>query len=166
MVSSVQGATAYQPGMQLNSADKVSSEQLNNPGLFTNPKENPKYSGDLTSAVMRDAGIPEPKEEHHSSIFGKTVLTALVLTATAVGLRKGVFNNIKGVDAEEGKLTELAKDAKFVDKAKYYYAKSTDWIYSNTVEKVVNMLKSKKNAKEENGTSPASETGGAVDTEA
>lgn len=147
----------YQPGMQLSASDRVSAEQLNNPGLYTNPQ----YSGDLTSAVMKDAGIPDP-DEHKGGFFsfcGKLLLTALSVTAVAVGLRKGVFNNIKDIDAGEGKLVKLTKDAKFIDKAKYYFAKSTDWVYKNTVERLVNLAKSKEK-------SSATETEHTVDTEA
>src|SRR5574344_146587 len=103
MVAPIQAqGVAYQPGMKLNPSDRVSAEQMNNPGLFTTNANSANYSGDLTSAILKDAGIPDPDEKKHGGgFFSKTFLTLGTLLVAGVGLRLGVFKNIKGVDKFE-----------------------------------------------------------------
>jgi hypothetical protein len=131
MVAAIQAqGVNYRPGMQMGAQDRVSPEQLNHPGLYS-----------LDQVVMKEAGI-EPPKKHHG--FRNFILSALVLTTAAVGLRKGVFNNIKGIDSvEEGVKTLIKpeKDANAIEKVKYYYAKGSDAIYDNTVGKIIKMCK-------------------------
>ncbi|MBP7212352.1 hypothetical protein KBA27_05905 [bacterium] len=159
MVAPIQG-NSYQPGAQMGYSDKVSQAQMTNPGLYS-----------LDQAVMADLGIKPPKEEH--SIFhslGKLVLEGAALTAVAVGLRKGVFHDLKGIDAvgKDGvhTLTKPAEDAKLIDKAKYYYAKSTDWVYDNTIEKLMAHFKKGGEGEATGTTGEGAAAGNGVDTKA
>ncbi|MFA7658645.1 MAG: hypothetical protein WCY19_04365 [Candidatus Gastranaerophilaceae bacterium] len=102
--------------------DKVSSEQLQAPGMYSNP----------------DAGMPTMGEPRRKGGFfrflGKLILTAVVIGGAAVGARKWI-NPIKGVDLAE-KIEEGAK-LSFGKKVSRTIAQFADWI-EKTVTKPFN----------------------------
>jgi len=113
MVTSVQGAT---PNRQITAMDKVSQEQLYDPGLY----------------ALRELMEPPPvyrKKNGFLRFLGNLILTAAVLGAVAVGARKyvKVINDVN--------LTQkLGENAKTGERIKYKIAQFGEWV-EKTVRK-------------------------------
>ena len=92
--------------------DKVTKEQMYDPGLY----------------AMRNLLDPPPpykKEGGFFSFLGKLIVTAGIVCGGAVAARK-LIPALKKETLDVTK--DIAKEAKFVDKAKYYIAKFADKI--------------------------------------
>lgn len=119
MVTSVSGATTT-PKKQITAMDKVSQEQLYDPGMY----------------ALRELMGPPPEYRKKGGFFkflGKLVLTFAIVCAAAVGARK----YIKPLAADALKLEgKTAKDfAGFGEKTKYYIAKFGDGV-ENTIKTI------------------------------
>lgn len=113
MVSTVSG---YSPVYGASTMDKVSSQQLQNPGLYTSP-------GDTYET--------QSEQKSGGSIFGtigKVLLTAAVVGGGAIAARKFIpaLKDYKPVE-------KLAEDAKPLEKIKNGFVKAADWIEEHTI---------------------------------
>ena len=121
MVSSISNV-GYRPNVSFgtDSMAKVSPELMNAQQVFA-------YSGE-GAPVLRVGQEPEKK----GSFLGGLVKTAIGLAIVAGGaiVARRKMDVLKNISTEE-----LAKDAKFMDKVKHYFAKATDWVDKYTWKK-------------------------------
>lgn len=105
-------------GSSIGAMDKVTQEQMYSPGKYAQP----------------DMGLdlPDPYHHHHEKkgsflgFLGKLVLTAVVVGAGAIGIRKGLMNDYTVIE-------KLGDGAKFGARFKNNFAKYTDILYEETV---------------------------------
>lgn len=101
---------AQQQPKQIHAMDKITQEQLYNPGLY---------------AVKEIMTAPDPRPRSRYGIISKTIRfigNIVLLTATVCGSAVLARNHIKSIN--EVILTDkLADNAKFGEKFKYYTAK-------------------------------------------
>ena len=120
MINSVSGVSF---GNKVGAMDKLSSEQLQTPGMYASP----------------DANLPQmPAPRKKGGFFrflGKLIIAAVVVGGALVGARKTI---LKG-----SKLPAELVDAKPMEKAKAYIAKAGDWV-EQTVKLGLSKFKSKK----------------------
>lgn len=125
MVNSVSNVPSgnYQP----KAMDKVSQEQLYNPGLYATQEllESPHY---------------REKKGSFLGFLGKLVLTAAVIGGVALGARKLIPSlNKDAINVADG----IKKDAGFGAKVKYYVAKLGDFVDEKIVTKIKNIFSKK-----------------------
>ena len=102
--------------------DKVSSEQLYNPGLYSMPE------------LMQPPPRPYKERMSFLGFLGRLVLTAGVVFGAPLLARK----YLKALSKESVDVTKgLAKEAKPVEKLKYHIAKFGDWVDKNMYQKIV-----------------------------
>lgn len=128
MVSSVSSAPSVASSTgtsQVNAMDKVSQEQLYNPGLYAMQEVMPEYAS---------------KKKKHSFLgfLAKTALTAVVVGGAACLGRKKI-GALKDIDLSAKPL----KEAKIGEKIKYGIAKFGEWVDTKVVQKVVGFVKRK-----------------------
>ncbi len=121
MVNSLSGVSA---GNGIGAMDKVTQEQLYNPGRYSQP-------------VIIQAEPVYREKSSFLGFLGKLVVTLTVLGAAAIGGRKLLMKDYKVLD-------KLPEGAKFGEKAKNTFAKYTDFLYDNTVVKISKMVEKKK----------------------
>lgn len=103
-------------GSSIGAMDKVSQEQMYNPGLYAMPE------------LMEQPHHHNKKDGGFLGFLGKLILTALVVGAASIGIRKVLMKNYNAVE----KLPDSASNsAKFTN----WFAKWTDKLYDATVGK-------------------------------
>ena len=108
--------------------DKVSQEQLYNPGLYALPE------------LLNPPPPVYKKRGGFLNFLAKVLFMAVVAGGIAIGIRKVLMNDYKVVE-------KLADKATSVEKIKNSFAKYTDKLYDNTVVRFadwVDKTKSKK----------------------
>lgn len=134
MINSVSTATSTGTTPSIVRAmDKVSQEQLYSPGLYSMPE------------------LMEYEHHHHKrdagflGFLGKVILTAVVIGAGAIGIRKLLMNDYKVVD-------NIASNVKRSLKFKNWFAKNTDRLYEVTVGRLFKWVENyrMKHSKHEN----------------
>ena len=108
--------------------DKVSQEQLYNPGLYALPE------------LLNPPPPPYKKRGGFLNFLGKVLLTAIIVAGAAIGIRKVLMNDYKVIE-------KLADNAPNGDKIKNTFAKYTDKLYDNTVVKFADWVDSVKTKK-------------------
>lgn len=113
MVNAVSSATSER---KIRAMDKVTQEQLYDPGLY----------------AMQELYAPPSYREKHGFLkfLSKIVLAAIVVGGGSILARKYVTPLNKANLDVTG---EVSKEAKFSIKAKYYFAKFADWTEKNTI---------------------------------
>ena len=105
-------------GDKIGAMDKLSSEKLQTPGMYTNPEVN-----------MPQMQAPR-KKGGFFRFLGKLILTAVILGAAVVGARK----LITPLGKEAVDITKaLDENATKMYKVKYQFAKFAEWIEKNTI---------------------------------
>lgn len=128
MVKSISNVSFGKTGV----LDKISQEQLSSPGAYSknylppSPTLPPPYSSPTKSQQ------PQHYYKEDSGFLGflaKVVVLAAVICGGSVLARKYV-PSLSKINLSE----ELAKDAKPMEKAKYYFAKFADWLKENSID--------------------------------
>lgn len=125
---------------QVRAMDKVSKEQLYSPGLYTMPE------------------LMELEHHHHEKqgsflgFLGKLILTAAVIGAGAITIRKTLMDDYKVIDSIDSKVKTSLK-------VKNWFAKYTDKLYDITVGKLLQWAQKK--AKQASTTNTTSSTNNA-----
>ena len=117
-------------GSSIGAMDKVSQEQMYNPGLYSMPE------------LMEPEYHHPKKKGSFLGFLAKLALTGIVVCAAAIGIRKGLMDDYKVIE-------KLPDTAKFGVKFKNSFAKYTDNFYDATIAKALKYLKAKlKNVKD------------------
>lgn len=132
----VKSISNIQFGSAIGAMDKVSKEQLYNPGLYA-----------LQNDLLLQPHPPRDRGVSFLGFLGRLVLTAGIVLGAPLLARKHL-KMIRNVDLEQ----KLAKDAKFIDKGKYHLAKFGEWVDKNILGKLKSaMADSASKPKEEAG---------------
>lgn len=119
MVSGVSGMS-NNIAFKANAMDKVTPEMMNQPSAFA---QNPIAPAEQQAAPKKKGSI--------LGTIAKTILKLAVVAGVAIAARKYV-PGLKNVDPT----VALAEDAKFMDKAKHYFAKYTDIVEKGSIGKL------------------------------
>lgn len=125
MVNSLSGVTS---GNSVHAMDKVTQEQLYNPGRYSQP-------------IIIQAEPTPRKKGGFLGFLGRTVVALTVLGAAAICGRKFLMKDYKVLDV-------VPEGAKPLEKFKNTFAKYTDLLYDNTVAKISKMVEKKRTGTE------------------
>lgn len=128
MVTSVSGVTS-QSNPTVRAMDKLTAEQIAHPGYY------------VVSPVKGLYEVPEPEYKRKGGFFrflGKVILTAAIVGAAAIGIRKGLMGKYRPDDAANAGNT-----------FKNWFAKKADKLYdaiNGLFKEAKNKVKTENNA--------------------
>lgn len=125
MINSISGVSF---GNNMGVLDKVSQEQLSNPGMYSQP-------------IILQVPPQQPKRQGgFLSFIGRTIKNIIIIGGLAIAGRKVLMRNYKVLD-------KMPEGSKFGAKCKNNFAKYTDILYDNTVVRLKKLYQNKKKAR-------------------